>query len=285
MNFRVTHETVYRYDRPVFLEPHVIRLCPRCDAAQRLLSFDIEIEPHASGSIACNDLEGNSIIHCWFDGLTDALRIATVFEVETLRRNPFDYLLDAAAATRLPIMYGDAIEPLVAAYRSSAGVHEAVAEFSGAVARQAKGETLTFLAELNQRIYQTSACVIREQGDPLPAEFTLSEKQGSCRDLAVLFIAACRAQGIAARFVSGYQEGEPDQEKRYLHAWAEVYLPGAGWRGYDPTHGLAVGDRHIALAASITPALAAPVSGNFRGTAATASIQAEIDLRILAGAG
>lgn len=284
MKYRLRHETVYKFDRPVFLEPHVIRLRPRSDSAQKLLSFDIKIEPKPVGSTEYNDLEGNSITHCWFDELTGALRITTAFEIETLRDNPFDYLLDDDA-TRLPIMYGDAMEPLVAAYRSSAGLHQTVAEFSGVVARQAKGETLPFLAELNRRIYQTCACVIREEGDPLPAEFTLAEKSGSCRDLAVLFIAACRAQGIAARFVSGYQEGDPDQEKRYLHAWAEVYLPGAGWRGYDPTHGLPVGDRHIALAASVTPALSAPVSGSYRGTGIAAGMQAEIDLRIVSGTG
>ena len=84
---------------------------------------------------------------------------------------------------------------------------------------------------------------------------------GSCRDYAVLFMEVCRAMGIPARFVSGYQEGDTEQESRDLHAWAEVYLPGAGWRGYDPTLGLVVSDRHIPLAASAIPSYASAIEG------------------------
>jgi transglutaminase-like putative cysteine protease len=96
---------------------------------------------------------------------------------------------------------------------------------------------------------------------------------------------ACRALGLGARFVSGYQEGDPDQPRRYLHAWAEVYLPGAGWRGYDPSHGLAVADRHVAVAAGMRSDLAAPISGIFRGTGVSSRMQAEIRLRTTGVAG
>lgn len=91
---------------------------------------------------------------------------------------------------------------------------------------------------------------------------------------------ACRAVGLGARFVSGYQEGDPEQERRDLHAWAEVYLPGGGWRGYDPTHGLAVADRHVALAAGMRPALAAPITGTFRGTGASSRMQTDIKINV-----
>ncbi len=122
--------------------------------------------------------------------------------------------------------------------------------------------------------------MIREHGAPRPGEDTLARKEGSCRDLTLLFIEACRSLGIAARFVSGYHAGAPDQGPRYLHAWAEVYLPGAGWRGYDPSHGLAVAQQHVAIAAAATPQLAAPVSGKVRGDDFTSSLEAQIDIQV-----
>ena len=93
----------------------------------------------------------------------------------------------------------------------------------------------------------------------------MEQRQGACRDFAVLFIDACRCVGLAARFVSGYQDAYRSMGKRDLHAWAEVYLPGAGWRGYDPTRGLAVADHHVAVAAAADPQNAAPVTATYRG--------------------
>jgi transglutaminase-like putative cysteine protease len=91
---------------------------------------------------------------------------------------------------------------------------------------------------------------------------------------------ACRAAGLATRFVSGYQEGDPTRAERELHAWVEVYLPGAGWRGYDPTYGVPVADRHVAVAAGLTPRAAAPTSGTFRGTGTGSTLRTEIRMRV-----
>jgi transglutaminase-like putative cysteine protease len=96
--------------------------------------------------------------------------------------------------------------------------------------------------------------------------------------VAVLFIDACRAVGIAARFVSGYRHGSTGSQRRYMHAWAEVYLPGGGWRGYDPTHDRVVADEYIAVAASREPLGATPIEGGFRGTGATSTLEAHIEV-------
>lgn len=111
-------------------------------------------------------------------------------------------------------------------------------------------------------------------------EETLSRMKGTCRDFVVLFAEACRSLGFAARFVSGYTQGDLDNAENYLHAWAEVYLPGGGWRGYDPTLGLAVADQHIALTSGASPLQAAPVSGSFRGTEATATIKYNLTISV-----
>jgi transglutaminase-like putative cysteine protease len=153
-----------------------------------------------------------------------------------------------------------------------------VAEFAATIAAGVNGQILPFLSELSRKIHQEIDMPIREVGQPLPAEQTLREKRGACRDASVLFMECCRSQGIAARFVSGYQEGDNEAERRYMHAWAEVYLPGGGWRGYDPTHGLAIADRHIAVAASARPEMAAPTRGTFRGTGAASRMHTDLKI-------
>jgi transglutaminase-like putative cysteine protease len=283
MLFHISHRTNYSYNRPVFLEPHVLRLRPRSDGTQQLIRFGMRIAPEPAGLTPCSDLAGNATVQTWYEGTTDSLEVVTDFELETLRSNPFDYILTQSAAKSLPLSYAGDFDASLSVYRSGAGIHDSVIRFAASVAEQADWQTLPFLAALTSRIQESCEQIIREEGEPQPPEVSLEKEHGSCRDLTVLFMAACRSQGIAARFVSGYQEGDPDQEKRYLHAWAEVYLPGGGWRGYDPSLGLAVADRHIALAAAAVPALAVPVSGSFRGTGTLASMHAEIDIRTDSG--
>jgi transglutaminase-like putative cysteine protease len=127
-----------------------------------------------------------------------------------------------------------------------------------------QGQPISFLTELNAQIHRECQYQIRETGAALPPGVTWSQRSGSCRDYAVLFAEACRAVGLAARFVSGYQEGDPDRRDRHLHAWAEVYLPGGGWRGFDPTQHAAVGDHYIALVASPLSTYTAPLSGSIK---------------------
>ena len=277
MLFEVTHVTTYKYSRPVFLEPHTLRFHPRSDGQQRVNRFELSVNPHPEVMTECLDCEGNVVTEVWFGSVTDAFEIAVRFAVETLRRDPFDYLL-SPAAEKLPIQYPDEAGPSLAPYLESAGVNGSVAEFAQSVAQQAKGQTVPFLFLLTQQIHDVCRNVIRQDGDPLAADVTLAAREGSCRDLTVLFMDACRAQGIASRFVSGYQEGVSGLSERDLHAWAEVYLPGGGWRGYDPTLGLAVSDRHIAVAASRTSHGAAPITGTFRGTEATTQMASHIEL-------
>ena len=116
---------------------------------------------------------------------------------------------------------------------------------------------------------------VHPTGDPWPPEKTLADRTGSCRDIAVLFCEVCRAAGLPSRFVSGYAVDPDHSGCHHLHAWSEIYLPGAGWRGFDPTLGLAVADRHVSLAAARLPALAAPTSGVYRGTGVTRFTQCE----------
>ena len=276
MLWDIAHTTTYHFSRPVHLESHTIRLRPRCDASQRLDRFELLIEPRPAGLSEHLDLEGNCVAQAWFIGVGDSLAVMARSRVETLRPNPFDYVLGDPSADRLPMAYVDPLEPSLAPYRLRDEPDASVDRFAGSVADEAGGRPLTFLTALNRRIFQMCQVTIREEGAPLPPRVTLAERRGACRDLAVLFVDACRALGLGARFASGYHQESPETEKRDLHAWAEVYLPGGGWRGYDPTHGLAVADRHVVLAAGAHPDQAAPIAGTFRGAGVSSRMHAEI---------
>ena len=206
------------------------------------------------------------------------------FEVETLRVDPFDYMLAGEAAMGLPAEYPSDLEPhLASALALCEPGSDAAANFARPIIEQTRGQTLPFLACLNEAIYRNYKTVVREHGDPLPPSKTLEVRRIACRDVAVLFAECCRTVGIAARFVSGYAEHGSETDENHMHAWAEVFLPGGGWRGYDPSQGLAVSDRHVAVAASVDPRLAAPTTGTYRGDASTELMDAEIRLRSDAG--
>ena len=274
MFFSVSHQTRYQFSGPVFLEPHLLRLCPRTDSGQKLLSFELAIVPQPAGFSDITDVEGNIARWAWFNGTTQNLDIRMQSQVQTIREHPYDYILTSPSFQAHPFQYPEKLVPSLQVYLDpGAGLGaEAVRNLTAVLLERSGSDIFGFLNGLNGYLYENWQVVDREEGAPLPPEMTIQKKEVSCRDLALLFMAVCRNAGIASRFVSGYQEGDPDTENRQLHAWAEVFIPGGGWRGYDPTHGLAVADRHIVLAASHLPQGASPCTGTFRGTGARAAM-------------
>ncbi|NEQ55538.1 MAG: transglutaminase family protein, partial [Leptolyngbya sp. SIO3F4] len=252
MRYRIVHQTQYQYTQPVQLGEHILRLQPRVDGSQRLHDFTCEIVPLPDKTIDWLDIEGNVCRQVWFpDNDITTLTITTQCDVETLRTNPFDYLSSEWAIT-VPLDYPQLVQRLVAPYLLTPYPDSpAVIDWAQQQLHQAEGNVGLFLTGLTQVIYQTCAYEVRQHGPPWPAGVVLAEKRGTCRDFTMLFMAACRAVGLAARFVSGYQRGDTDQMSYELHAWPEVYIPGGGWRGFDPTLGLAVADGHVALAAAV----------------------------------
>jgi transglutaminase-like putative cysteine protease len=262
--YQISHTTTYTYSQPVILQPHVIRLQPKSNGWQTLKMFSLQVSPIPSAQSELTDLDGNALIKVWFPvEFTETLKIQVLSQTETHQSNPFNYLLESWA-TSFPIDYPTSLlrqlQPYLQGY-SIAGIDPIAVQIGQELAEATNNHVVTFLGALNELIYTNCQYLIRETGKPLPPGRTWLEKKGSCRDFTILFMEVCRSMGLAARFVSGYQEGDFDQNDRHLHAWAEVYLPGAGWRGYDPTHGLAVSDRHIALASSAISEDAAPIFG------------------------
>lgn len=278
MQFEIRHLTTYRYDKPVQLGPHILRLTPRADGNQRLLDYHCTITPEPAVQSNVLDAEGNLVTRLWFSDTTTELCITSTSRVATLQDNPYGYIVDAPA-TALPMPYSQGEAPLLAPYRHRGSPGAEVVQLAASLARDTEYHTLDFLSTLNGFLYTDFEREIRPQGPPKNPEHTLVRNRGACRDLAVLFIAICRSQGIAARFVSGYQAyPETPGKRRYLHAWPEVYIPGGGWRGYDPSHGTAVADAHVSVAAAGMPVSTMPVEGSFYGDNAASGM--DFDLRI-----
>lgn len=276
MQYLAEHVTVYHYSQSVFIEPHVIRLCPRSDAGQRLIDFNLIVEPEPAGISDGIDAEGNPFHLAWFNDLTESLRITSSYVVETLKANPFDSFL--LSGDDFPIVFPDGekrvLEPFLDCTDfSDPDDDRLITELANETRRKGDGKILGFLMSLNQLLFERVEKISRLDSGIQPISETLESGRGACRDTSLVFMAACRYMGIPTRFVSGCQEGDPELPEGELHAWTEVYLPGFGWKGFDPTHGLAVADRHIAYAASAVPENAAPVTGSFRGDSAKARME------------
>lgn len=296
MLFEIDHTTVFSYSEPATLGPHTIRLRPRCDAAQDVRAFTLDVDPAPAGRFDFTDWDGNHVTRVWWVGSTESLSLRTTATVETLRSNPFDFAVFDPRARQVPASYPEAEREGLRAYLISAPPPESslLAKLVGEVAGEAGGELSPFLSALAGRVRERVEHENREEGDPQGSEETLERSRGACRDAAIVFVDACRAMGIAARFVSGYQEwlpedGDPVGEgvpssgqlppEQHLHAWAEAYVPMAGWRGFDPSQGLAVADRHVALAAAAAPKGAAPTEGSFGPVHVRARLESRLDVR------
>lgn len=280
--FAIRHVTSYRYSKPVFLEPHILRLRPRCDWRQRLLSYSLRIDPEPAGLSWGLDAFGNERAQVWFNGLTERLEAAVEATVETLSDNPFDYL-PAMEAQRLPPVFPPEETPALMPYLPRrypcAGPDDPLGALVAGLTA-ARPNVPDFLWALNSRLFSTLEKIERAEPGELSPRELLASGRGACRDAAVLFMEACRMLGIPARYVSGYQAGDPEVETGELHAWVEAYTPGGGWRGFDPTHGLAAAAHHVILACAATPAQTAPIAGSFRATGATARLSHDIRLQV-----
>lgn len=272
MRFVVQHETHYRYSAPVTLAPHLLRLTPR---AESFIERRLTLHPAPIQQTEREDAYGNRVTDAAFEGETTFLRIESRFILETAAPPPAP-----AAAPPLPWPLPEA---KVAAFLPPQETHESVRAFASDLAAGVGGDPSAFLERLTRTLYERTDRRIRLEGAANTPEETLASGTGACRDLTVLFIAACRSLGVPARFVSGYQaQAETPDGERHLHAWPEAFLPGAGWRGYDPTHGLPVADGHVALCAAPTQADAMPVEGGFYGSGVRSTL--DFSVRIETGA-
>lgn len=283
MRLLVQHRTRYGFPRPAALGPHLVRLRPAAHARAIVESYSLEIaEP-------CDlkwqqDPNGNRLARLTFRAgqLVDSLTVAVQLVLDVKPVNPFDFFIDDRCRTApftYPAELARELAPFTATADPSPGplLREFLADLP------VGGNTLDVVVDLNVRVNRRVAYVIREESGVYTPEECLAAGRGSCRDSAELLVAVLRARGFAARFVSGYliqlaDDGMiPDQPRGIgrdvvdLHAWAEVYLPGAGWIGLDATSGLLCGEGHVPLCAAANPAAAAAIDGTSSESAASLS--------------
>lgn len=273
MRAHIVHRLTYRYDAPVTLGEHRLCLKPRGHGFQRLLDHSLSVLPEPCQRRELLAASGDEILRLGFLGSTDQLCFEASSWVETRPAPALDRCFNGMEPP-LPYPRGQLNQDLLGALEGwlPNGQHEPSAiDLTQEALMGSNQQTLAFLKQLIELIQDRVKYTQRHAGPAWPAGRTLRERIGSCRDLSMLMVTCCRVVGLPARFVSGYQLLDPAPEQYDLHAWAEVYLPGAGWRGFDPSAGSEVSDRYVVLATSSKPELTAAVSGSFSGPANTSS--------------
>jgi transglutaminase-like putative cysteine protease len=267
----LNHVTRYRYDRRVGLGPQVIRLRPAPHCRTQVLSYSLRVEPELHFINWQQDPFANYLARLVFPEKTTEFCITVDLVAQMAVYNPFDFFLEPAAE-QFPFAYEPNLRHDLLPYLAREELTPRLREFLATVDTREQ-RTIDFLVSLNQRLQRDIRYLIRlEPGVQTPEE-TLQSAAGSCRDTGWLLVQVLRHLGLAARFVSGYLiqlkpdvqalDGPSGAEHDFtdLHAWCEVYLPGAGWIGLDPTSGMLAGEGHLPVACTPEPTTAAPISG------------------------
>jgi len=269
MLLEIEHRTVYRYGQPVTFGVHRAMVRPREGHDVHIQSSVLEITP-AHRVRWLRDVNGNSIAVIDFEAAAGQLSIVSRLTLTTYESDPLDFNIDNGAA-RYPFIYDAWEQPELTLFqqlcfpRDTAWLQQWLTSFWQPGQQT---DTVPLLVQVNSAINRGFRYQRRDDpGVQTPAE-TLEKGSGSCRDLATLFLEACRCLGLAARFISGYLHCEATEAGGgSTHAWAEVYLPGTGWQGFDPAIGAVTGVDHVPVAVARHPERAAPVSGSFTGPA------------------
>ncbi len=282
----VYHLTHYKYDRPIMLGPQIIRLQPAPHSRTKVLSHSLKVSPSNHFVNLQQDPYGNFLARFVFPEPVAELKIEVDLVADMTVYNPFDFFVEPAGEI-WPFVYPEDIRDDLSIYMKPDPIGPLLSDFLATIDRSSTN-TVNFVVDLNARIQREIGYVIRMETGVQEPETTLNVRTGSCRDTSWLLVQTLRHLGLAARFVSGYLiQLKPDlvaldgptgtsTDFTDLHAWCEVYLPGAGWIGLDPTSGLLTGESHVPLAATPHYRNAAPISG----MAEPANVEFGFDMRV-----
>jgi transglutaminase-like putative cysteine protease len=271
MQLAIKHLTRYNYSSAVFLEPHFLHFFPLQTPFLSVQKFNLALSPSAAGTTFLIDEFGNNTHHVWFNGQHPSLQIEAEIILKSSAYNFFDFII-------YPERYNE-INPKndfpLKEYIKPAFTDSLLTNFYNSISKK---NTTDFITSVCKTIYDEFEKTERKTGKPQSPEITLQKKSGTCRDFTVLMNETIKLAGFATRFVSGYYYDEDRIGNNELHAWSEVFIPGAGWKGFDPSTGLVVNNHYIAVAAAPNPEHTLPVTGTFRGNANT-EIFTEISIK------
>ena len=258
----IRYETIYRYDRAVRFSPHDVRLFPRTDRFLQIARLDFQTKPKTTVRFG-RDVFDNVVASCFFDQPSEMLELRLALDVEATKKNPFDFVL-SRRAVQMPFNYEEDIASIICAYCKRQTGESVLLPDWRPPSQESPRETVATLVELTKTLHRTISYERREEGAAQSPVETLRRQRGACRDTAVLLAEMLRDLDLAARVVSGYlTDGDARHAEGSLHAWTEVFLPGAGWVGLDPTNGIFCNDNFIPAAVGLQPADITPISGSF----------------------
>lgn len=262
MKLGLRYQTTYRYEEPVGFSPHHVRLFPRSDRFSRVRRLDFATAPKGTVRYS-RDVFENTVASCFFPERSKELEFRLAINLDLDEKDPFHFILENDAV-ELPFEYDPAVAPLLEAYRARRTKDRLIVPGWEPPTIRKRRPTVKALAELNKTLHECIGYERREEGAAMSPAETLRRGRGACRDVTVLLAEILRQMGLAARLTSGYLR-ESDAETRRaegsLHAWTEVFLPGAGWIGLDATNGVFCNHNFIGAAVGLTPADITPISG------------------------
>ena len=267
----IEHTNIYHYTQPVELTTHHLMLRPVESHEVQIRSERLDIHP-AHLLRWKHDVFDNSIALVDFTEKAKELRISSHYTVEQFNLNPFDFILESYSS-ELPFDYQSDeardLAPFLKQFpQDTPAIQEWLRPFLDSKGR---AQTLEFLIGLNQSVPAQFEYARREEPGVQTPDETLKSRSGSCRDFGLLFMEAARYMGLAARYVSGYvcsvADGKVEVASEATHAWTEIYLPGGGWKGFDPTCGILAAGQHVRVAVAREPSQATPICGNYLGDA------------------
>ncbi|MFD2202886.1 transglutaminase family protein [Shivajiella indica] len=274
VRLEIQHFTKYTYSEPVSLGPQNLFLIPQQRSYFNIERSRLLINPQFEGLNERLDLEGNSYYQTWFIRHTEFLEIETDFIIQSEKYNPYGFIL--SEGNSFPFRFYEYSEDQKLYLRPFLKTEDypELKEFAFSVLFQSK-DLIGFLVRLISQIHSEWRHTIREDHGIWPSSQTFVSKQGSCRDLSWMLMEILRSIGLATRFVSGYAFNPELEEGHELHAWVEIYLPGGGWIGVDPSLGLFTDHHYIPLASSFDPKNTFPVQGTYGG-AGNSTLHAEV---------
>lgn len=264
MKLGLRYQTTYRYEEPVGFSPHDVRLFPRSDRFSRVRRLDFSTTPKATIRY-WRDLFENTVASCYFPERSKELTFRLAINLDLDEKDPFHFILERRAV-EMPFQYDQRTTALLAAYRQTRAKQPLQLPGWEPPTPGSPRGTVEALVDLNKRLHECIGYERREEGEALSPVETLRRGKGACRDVTVLLAEILRQMGLAARLTSGYLRESDSETKRAegsLHAWTEVFLPGAGWIGMDGTNGVLANHNFIAAAAGLTPADITPISGAY----------------------